>query len=255
VEDFVVDNNVPREIASDWLDRANMVLILDALDEVPVEHRNQCVSAINNFLRESLVPVIVSCRTDGYEQLQSKLLPDTVLVLRPLTRAAVDNALEAHGDAFPALKAALASVPNLYDALNSPLMIDVARIAYANSSDLDLAAADTVSELKRCLFDGYVLRMINGRRPENNGHLRLMKPTLSWIATNLCRFGQTYFNEWSLVQLSWLPSSQSNKLSLSAMKKVGYIVGGLIGMQIGAILGAFGSLTELPQHEPKPRRI
>jgi hypothetical protein len=240
VTSSLATDRIPIDVAQDWLARSDFVVLLDALDEVRANHRAECVAAINAFLAESPLTLVVSCRETDYEHLSTKLPLETAVFLRPLTRRAVDTAVSAAGPSLTNLKVALKWAPDLYNVLDSPLMLDIARISYASAGDLQLAssAPATPSDLRQRLFAVYVQRMI-GSVSKTRASSKRMERTLTWIADNLRRREQTNFVKSSLVQLLWLP--RSGDLASRAVREVGCVVGALIGLVLGSFLGALGA--------------
>jgi hypothetical protein len=105
-----------------------MVLLLDGLDEVAPEYREDCVAALNTFHASApLVPLVVSCRREDYQQLVGRLDLHSAVVIQPLARSVVDAAIEQARDKLAALRSVLDRIPELYNVLDSPLMLDVAR--------------------------------------------------------------------------------------------------------------------------------
>ena len=59
VEQMVDEYQLSRPVTREWLQHNHLCLLLDGLDEVREEVRNDCVIAINNFRRTHQVPLVV----------------------------------------------------------------------------------------------------------------------------------------------------------------------------------------------------
>ena len=58
---------LPEETWRVWLEREHILPLLDGLDEVALEHREECVARINEFSRQKeRLPVVVCSRTRDY---------------------------------------------------------------------------------------------------------------------------------------------------------------------------------------------
>lgn len=70
--------------------RNEMVLLLDGLDQVPPEHRPDCVTALNVYLEaKSMAQVVITCRTHEFESLTESVLVNMRLTLHRLERAQI----------------------------------------------------------------------------------------------------------------------------------------------------------------------
>jgi transcriptional regulator with XRE-family HTH domain len=60
--------SVDRKLAWQWIEARRVLPLLDGLDEVPAQHREACVGAINDYQRErgAVHPLVVTCRTAVY---------------------------------------------------------------------------------------------------------------------------------------------------------------------------------------------
>ncbi|MDQ3760760.1 MAG: hypothetical protein M3460_03425 [Actinomycetota bacterium] len=85
--------------------------LLDGLDEVAEEHRQACVTAINDFPAErGATRIVVCCRTADYERLRDPLRTYGTLTIQPLTRNQVEAFLARAGEPVAAVRAALAMI-------------------------------------------------------------------------------------------------------------------------------------------------
>ncbi len=92
--------DVPTGLGHEWVAANQIIPLLDGLDEVPMEHRDACVSAINHFRRaHGRLPLVVCSRVREYEELRSKLSLRGALVVQPLSPEEVDTYLRRAGAA------------------------------------------------------------------------------------------------------------------------------------------------------------
>jgi hypothetical protein len=232
-------NQVSALILDGWIANARIILLLDALDQVPPENRGACISAINEFrASHPEIRVIISCRASEHQTVFSALQIDTILTIQPLTRESIDSAVAEDLHELAGLRKVLDLVPDLYDTLQTPLMLDVARIVYASSNKALTIVPGTPEHLRRQLFDAYVIRMIDAKDFSGRSKARQTVRALAYIASNLRHYGQTYFNPESLVAVSWYGGR--DEFAMRILKWTSGIVGAISGLTLGAILGALG---------------
>ena len=67
--------DIPEKIAVDWILNDDIVLLLDGLDEVRYESREECIRALNEFIhRYATIGLVVTCSSEPYMCLQSRIL-------------------------------------------------------------------------------------------------------------------------------------------------------------------------------------
>jgi len=83
---------VPRKVGKAWIERKELVLLFDGLDEVNAQHRDACVEAIHRFQQDhGLVNMVVCSRSTEYEALRFQLNLQSAVVLEPLTRHQIET--------------------------------------------------------------------------------------------------------------------------------------------------------------------
>jgi DNA polymerase III delta prime subunit len=237
--------NIPREYGRKWLAANELLLLLDGLDEVALQHQEECVEAINRFRTEhGLVGMAVASRTAEYEGLTKRLMLGGAIELHPLTPDQVDAYLANAGPHLAPLRASLRKAPSLLELARSPLLLSVMRMAYADQS-CDVisptpAAAQSRKERLDDLFDAYVRRMfLRVARSERTTYsVRQMLYWLHCLGKQMTASSQTVF------QLDHL---QPGVLA-SPAARILYVLGSRIvtGVIIGFLLaGLLGSLLQL----------
>ncbi len=234
--------HLPRGVVAGWLGRGGLTLLLDGLDELPLDARCACVEAINRSRGEAgLSPIAVCCRTDAYCELVDagmRLQLEAAIELQPLTPWQVDGYL-ADTDDHAALAHAFAGDAGWRGLLANPLMLS---LASASTSALASASSSTPTAvtgtpdgeatpdaLRREVIDGYVDRMLS--RGATLGVARRLKTGLRGLARGMACHGQGVFQIESL-QPSWLPNMRA---------RLGYL---LASRMVSAL--AFGALTLFP---------
>jgi hypothetical protein len=121
--------DVPRKLAQAWVDADGMLPLLDGLDEVAETESLTCVAAINAFRQEhGLLPLVVCCREAEYGTLPDLRLHGAV-VAQPLTQGQVRHYLHNAGASQAGLRAALEGDADLWELLDTPLMLSIVTLA------------------------------------------------------------------------------------------------------------------------------
>ena len=99
VEELKSKHDIDRGICRVWLRTNELILILDALDEIPLaEDRKTCLSAINNFRDEHSSSIVVSSREPEYDSTGIKLDLKAAIRLKPLEKDQIDVFLRKFGN-------------------------------------------------------------------------------------------------------------------------------------------------------------
>ncbi|MFC4535334.1 NACHT domain-containing protein [Sphaerisporangium dianthi] len=171
--------DIPLRYAEAWVADDRLAVLLDGLDEVAAEHRDECVREINGFRREhGFTPLVVCCRTSDHQKLNATLELYGTLTILPLERAAVEDFLVRAGVGLAGMRAALDVDPGLWRMLDSPLLLSVMALAYRDGAP----ATDTgpLSDEQRLatLFSAYTVTMLRHRSsPRFSVH-----QTVTWLA-------------------------------------------------------------------------
>jgi hypothetical protein len=204
--------DVPEEIARPWVDQDRVFILLDGLDEVSAENRERCVHAINDFRsRHGLAPMVICSRTIDYMMLASRLRLQGAIVIEPLARSEVIAFWEAAGDSVAGVREALERDNNLWELLDSPLMLNIAVLAYQGHLPTAIKEANVVEDRRTQLFDAYIEAMLNRRAKNPLYRGRKTIRWLSWLAGSLSSRELTIlYVEW--MQPDWLPSRRYRRL-------------------------------------------
>jgi hypothetical protein len=164
LDELVLQEQVPRQVGADWLEAGALLLLLDGLDEVRAEHRQECVRVINAYRqRQGFVPLAVCSRSADYAMLTSKFKLGGAVVIQPLTHEQVDTHLANQGPRLAAARALVNHDPVLRELAQTPLILSLIAQTFDNEAigqDTTLASAET---WRQRLFSSYVHQML-GRR-------------------------------------------------------------------------------------------
>jgi DNA polymerase III delta prime subunit len=209
VEELHDRYDVPRGIGRAWVTSDQVLPLLDGLDEVARAHRAACVEAINGFRdQHGLLPIAVCSRVADYHELGAQLHLQEAVLVQPLTRAQVTAYLKEAGRPLAGVRAALREDPQLWELLESPLLLSIVTLTYQGMPATAVRAMGSAEERRRHLFAGYVDRMLQRRvRPGSSTPPAQTRRWLGWLARSMRDRSQSVFYLEQL-QPDWLPSRQ-----------------------------------------------
>ncbi|WBB65952.1 NACHT domain-containing protein [Micromonospora sp. WMMD812] len=246
---------MPTGNAAAWVDAGEVLPLLDGLDEVAEEHRDACAEAIAAFhARQPLTPIAVCCREAEYGRLRRELPLYGTVTIQPLTRTQIERYVDRPG--LAGVRAALDADPELWKFADSPLLLSIMAVAYADGPDP--AAARTHTRRAR-LFTRYVDTMLRRRphpihRPERAvrylsalaGRMRDRRQTIfvldsineTWVPPVFVREGKLRPRFLDAEVLGRLVTCAAVTLGLTI---VGYALLGPRGALVGAAGGLYGT--------------
>ena len=184
---------VPREVGRGWLAENRLILLLDGLDEVPLESEALCVVAINSYLAEvGAGGVVVTCRSEEYSGISTLLRLNGALALQPLSGEQIDAWLVAAGPRLAGLREAVKRDSVLAELARSPMMLQVMHRAYIDVPVAELEAQDAAQNRLHHLFERFIDRAYPVTKGEEAERLALLG-RLSWLARGLGRAQKTLF--------------------------------------------------------------
>jgi adenylate kinase family enzyme len=98
---------IPKNLCQDFVKKDELLLLLDGLDEVKPEYREQCLEALNEFERESNSEIVVCSRIKDYESLSNRLGFQKAIYLKLLTKRQINRYLDRLGSDWMGLKTLL----------------------------------------------------------------------------------------------------------------------------------------------------
>ena len=221
---------IPRALGQVWVDKYQILPLLDGLDEVTSEHRVACIEAINTYqLQYGIVSIVVCCRTDDYMTSTIRLRLNNAIVIQPLTIHQVDQYLESAGTQLNELRLVLSKSPMLQELIRTPLMLNVI-IGYQEQPMSNLLATDSPVQLQQQILETYVSRMLQRRGSYTRYTSRQTLYWLKRLAEQLRKHDQTVFYI-EQMQPDWLSNTRSKRLyQLIVRLSVGLIVGLVVGV-------------------------
>ncbi len=124
----------------------------------------------------------------------------------PLTRVQIDDFLRRAGSVVDGLRSALVNDTNLWGTIESPLMLSVAALAYAEAGTGTDTSATSTDPNER-LWSTYVRAMLSRRRDARRPPAQTMR-SLTLIARKLRTDNLSFFS-FDLLSYDWLPSRRS----------------------------------------------
>jgi hypothetical protein len=122
VGELKVKYGVRADVGRRWCDEGRIVPLFDGLDELPAEHQQACVEAINGF-QQAYGPeyLVVCCRRAEYENLANRIRLNGAVCLLPLDQGQIRTFLDRAGRSD--LWVAIGGDPVLVEMARSPLLL------------------------------------------------------------------------------------------------------------------------------------
>lgn len=234
VAELVSKYQIPSDIGRQWLDDDALLLLLDGYDEVPDRQRTRCGEAANRF-REAhgLTNIVVCSRQEEYEASSVLLKLGGAIRLEPLSWPQILLYLSAAAPTSSKLRTAIEREPSLREAAQTPLMLNVMRLAYSNGQQPETGDSGPGREAAgerhshTAIFDTYFERMLERRHPGVSYNASDARSWLSWLAKAMREHNQNVFYVENL-QPSALPSRGWRWLYLVITRATTGLYGGLV---------------------------
>lgn len=259
IEELREKYQVSKSLSQPWIEQEKLILLLDGLDEVKIEYRNNCVRALNNFITNHGITEIVVCsRVKDYEALKQKLKLSSAICIEPLSSEQVHSFLAKAGDSLIGLKTLLQQDNELENFAQTPLILNIMSLAYQGVQIEDLLPQfRSTKDRYYKLWNAYIERMLNRKKTSAKYPKEKVLPWLSWLAERMVQESQTVFSIENM-QPTWLDSRSEiiayqtrNFLfswlifglifgliyGLSVELKFGFIYGFIFALIVGLILG------------------
>ncbi|KST65186.1 NACHT domain-containing protein [Mastigocoleus testarum] len=198
IEEWLIDDlkfryNVSEKISGQWLSENKLLPLLDGLDELGSTRQEKCIDKINDFLQKNsnLLPLVVCCRREEYEQGEKILNLQGAVYLQALSEGQIKEYLRLVG--VPKLWKNLQNDPHgLGELAKIPLFLSLIPTAYPDGLENQLKRFNSEKErkeyqlkIRKELFDNYIERKLEehhnrkGYKPENT------KRWLIWLAKKM----------------------------------------------------------------------
>ncbi|MBV7328221.1 NACHT domain-containing protein [Chloroflexi bacterium TSY] len=250
VDEFNSKYSIPKKVAQSWVANDEILLLLDGLDEVKPEYREECIKAINAFRQNHLVPMAVCSRTAEYEALTNQLKLQGAVILKPLTSQQIDDYLTGAGRKLTAMGDMLQQDTTLRELAQSPLLLSIMTLAYHTIPVAEIEVLDSIEARRRHLFNAYINKMF-ARTARTLTVLYPKEQTirwLQWLASRLMEHGQTLFLI-EQMQPNWAHSTNRSRFMIAAAMLMwgpiyGLLGGLLVGLSDALILGLNDGLSD-----------
>ncbi|MEG3917977.1 NACHT domain-containing protein [Microcoleus sp. T3_A4] len=208
VEDLKDQYRASKSLGKKWVEQEELLLLLDGLDEVRAEHRNDCVRALNQFLEDhSTTEMVVCSRLKDYEKLSERLKLRSAIYIRPITPEYIDWYLEDVGKPLAGLKTVLKQDKELEEFAQTPLILNVMSWAYHGYSATEvLNQLGSADQRRQRLFDTYIKRMFDRKELPQIYSSKQTERWLTLLAQRMNQTSQTIFLIEKL-QPSWLQTA------------------------------------------------
>ncbi|MEA5595429.1 NACHT domain-containing protein [Rivularia sp. UHCC 0363] len=211
---------VPKSLGKSWVKQEKILPLLDGLDEVKPELREDCVEAINQFMQKhGHIEIVVSSRIKDYEALSSQLQLQGAIRILPLSNDQIKQYLDQAGGELEAVKHLLQTDTKLHELAESPLTLSIMTLAYKGKKPEELPQIGSVEERRQHLFNTYIERRFQ-RKNHQYPKEQVMR-WLSWLAFKMSQASQTVFLI-EQIQPKWLETNQKSRYRFGSM-----LVGGL----------------------------
>lgn len=214
LEDWLVDElnlqyQITRKVAAQWIEEDILMYMLDGLDEVQLEHRESCITAINGFREEHMSEMVVCSRTADYEILETKLRLRDAVLIQPLTASQINQYLNTHSSSATVINSILDEDTELADLARSPLMLNIMALTFQESPSLASEGTDKDSK-QQLLFQNYVHSMFKRRSLQGSYTAADSLKWLQWLAQKMQTNAQSIFFI-DRAQPSWLSSTEQTQ--------------------------------------------
>jgi hypothetical protein len=219
-----------KSLSESWITNQQLILLLDGLDEVKEDHRNDCVRALNKFIGDyPQTEVAVCSRVKDYEALTERLQLSSALCLQSLSSEQVYQFLDSVGGSLAGLKTLLKNDAELEQLAQTPLILSFMSVAYQGWSAKDLISQlRSTPERHKHLFDTYIDRRLErGISSEYSKDKDKVLRWLSWLASRMEQENQTIFLI-EKMQPTWL----KNRSEITGYKLIKSLVYFLLSLPI-----------------------
>ncbi|MCB0037066.1 MAG: NACHT domain-containing protein, partial [Anaerolineales bacterium] len=234
-----------KSYARERLQKGRFTLLLDGLDEVPLTHRDDCVTAINDFLQDNQSSVVICSRIADYEELQNRLKVQEAVVLQPLTNSQINYFLQQGREKWEPLLNIINKDRQLRELVRSPLLLNILTLAFQDLPADELQKLETLEEKRNLLFAQYVNVMFE-RRPLKNEEKYDQPQAIHWLSflgKQMHRDGVSLFYVEEM-QANWLPTKLFKRYRTAYGAIIGLMVGLFLGLSVGLSVGLSDGLDD-----------
>jgi hypothetical protein len=214
MEELVKTYDIPRRMAYSWVEKVQILPLLDGLDALDKDRRWSCVQAINYFawVHAQLPVVVSSTRAAEDVALASPLMMTNIVDIQPLTDDQILAYLTKSGVAAEGIRKRVETDLTLREALGSSYLLSLVTVTYADRNDVEIPRLNDPVDWWDQLCGGYVSRMLErpgGEESSESGTPYDPEDSryyLSWLASRMRAHNMATFSPRQL-RLDWLPDA------------------------------------------------
>jgi eukaryotic-like serine/threonine-protein kinase len=151
---------VPKKTTQGLIDRNQILLLLDGLDEVKRDCQDACVKAINQFRSEhGLISLVVCCRNQEYAALYTKLELEGAIAIQSLTSNQIENYFTRFGECLSGIKELYKQDAVIQELAETPLMLSIMTLVYRDIPHRKIQRSKDLETQCHHIFDTYIDRM------------------------------------------------------------------------------------------------
>ncbi|NEQ80627.1 MAG: NACHT domain-containing protein [Moorea sp. SIO2I5] len=229
VEELANKYDVPKEIRETLVKKQRLLPLLDGLDEVKAEYRDDCIGTLNQFKQDYGAELVVCSRIKDYQALSNRLNFQKAVCIRLLSLEQVCHYLDSVGTDLTGLRTLIAEDTVLQELAQSPLMLNIMTLAYQGVAVEDLPIIEVVEERRKQLFDAYIEKMFKRRKTNKRYNNAQVKHWLIWLAKRMVQESQTVFLI-ERMQPNWLKKCIQESMYHAGFKLFFGMIFGLIGV-------------------------
>ena len=235
VEELNTKYQIPKSVGKQWVAQQKLLLLLDGLDEVAADKRDECVVSLNYFQQTQGAEIVVCSRIKDYEALSNRLNVQSAIHLGLLTTGQIQRYLDSLGPQVTGLRELLATDTALQELAQTPLMLNLMVMSYEGVAITDLPKLNVVADRRQQLFNVYIQRMLKRRTACHYYSETNVNRWLIWLAQQMYEQSKTIFLI-EEIQYSWLKTTaQRNAYH--------WVIKGGIGLVYGLVIGINYSLV------------
>jgi len=245
VEELQDKYQASKALGEKWIEQEELILLLDGLDEVKAEYRNDCVRALNQFLdTHGITEMAVCSRVQDYEALSERLKLRSAICIQPLSSEYINWYLEDVGKPLVGLKKLLQKDKELEDFAKTPLIFSVMSITYEGYSFEAISREIKIKEERyKRLFDSYIERMLQRKKLKHKYLIKNIKLWLNIIAKNMVVNSQSLFLIENIKPIDLLHKKNEHFIYKRGVRILTSLYGIILGLIFGGVIfGSFGSI-------------
>ena len=212
---------VPSGVVQHMLMNAQVILLLDGVDEMRPGERERAARSLRKMLDELRIPTIIGCRPERYSELRATLGLDRELVLAALDDQVVRQALSEEVQPPEELAEEIRFVTTPYRL----------KMAVVSGTGDDVGGADLITT--------YVHHRLEDTSRTDYG--RRLSPSdeqaLAWVASHMRDRGRTHIDP-DAVPYEWAPPAIRRSVQIVAPILVGLIAGGIAFIWLQPLVAA-----------------